>query len=150
MSSISLLRPLLPVLLFLGCGPQVAPVSLSPLDYAEIVGEDGWRLRVNGDGSGTLTHRQHPLHHLDYPPATFRSNRAKGLKARCRKGQFTGCLGITFYRARADQTTTCPCVAEQWPIDYMVLALENMQAAVDDASSHKACRMLRRTWLAAR
>ncbi len=43
------------LLLSSACGQPIAQPRTSPLDYAELRGNDGWYLRVHGDGSGTST-----------------------------------------------------------------------------------------------
>ena len=138
---------LLPFLL--SCGPSRPPTSPSPLDYAELHTPDGWHLRVRGDGSGTLTHRQHPLHHLDYPALTFSSVTHFGRGCRCEVSRgAAGYYRIHYYFARPDSTHYCAgdsTTAQQ----LMHTAIARMQLAVDDVGSERSCRMLRRTWLVA-
>ena len=137
------------LLLLLGCAhPQPSP-SASPLDYVELDTPDGWHLRVHGDGSGTITHRQHPLHHLDYPAHTFPLSTHLGRGRRCEVSRAAvDDYRIYHYLARTDSTRVCAgdsATARQ----LMHTAIARMQLAVDDAGSERACRMLRRTWLAA-
>ncbi len=137
------------LLLLLGCAHSQPPTSASPLDYVELDTPDGWHLRVHGDGSGTLTHRQHPLHHLDYPSHTFPLSSHFGRGRRCTAGGGTaGNYQVHYYFARPDSTHACAgdsAAAQQ----LMHTAIAQMQLAVDDPGSERACRMLRRTWLAA-
>lgn len=42
-----------------------------PFAVRKIRHENDWQLSVYGDGSGTLSHRQYPGYHLDYPLQTF-------------------------------------------------------------------------------
>ncbi|CAH1000745.1 hypothetical protein LEM8419_01863 [Neolewinella maritima] len=131
------------------CGP-VSHSPVSPLDYLELRTPDGWSLRVHGDGSGSLTHRQHPLHHLDYPARTFSTRLFPGRGRRCRAAPTgSACYALSFYAARGDSTLHCDCVTGQEPQALMRTAITHMQLAVDDAGSERSCRMLRRTWLAA-
>ena len=138
---------LLPFLL--SCGHSRPPAAASPLDYVELRTPDGWHLRVHGDGSGTLTHRQHPLHHLDYPSHTFPLGTHSGRGRRCKTGRGAASdYRVHYYFARPDSTHACAgdsAAAQQ----LMHTAITRMQLAVDDAGSERACRMLRRTWLAA-
>ena len=137
--------------LLLGCGPGRPANTPSPLDYVEISGQDGWYLRVHGDGSGTLTHRQHPTHHLEYPPVTFDLPPLLRMSNRCRStGDPLSFYRLVQYRSLGDRTRTCHCAGEPRIEQALATAIANMQLAVDDAGSERACRMLRRTWLAAR
>ncbi len=141
---------LLLLLLHCTCGPPVTQSLFSPLDYAELRGNDGWRLRVHGDGSGTLTHRQHPRHHLDYPAHTFELAGMVQLAARCHgKYPSGGTFSLTTYHAKRDQTRHCRGTAGAALDAAMATAIADMQLAVDDVRSERACRMLRRVWLAA-
>ncbi len=142
--------PLLFLLLHCTCGPPDGPALVSPLDYAELRGNDGWRLRVHGDGSGTLSHRQHPRHHLSYPSRTFELAGMVRLAARCGVDrQAGGTFSLTAYHAKRDQSRHCRRIAAP-PLDAaMATAIADMQLAVDDVRSARACRVLRRAWLAA-
>ncbi|WP_420458781.1 hypothetical protein [Neolewinella sp.] len=137
------------LLLLLGCAHSQPPTSASPLDYLELDTPDGWQLRVHGDGSGTLTHRQHPLHHLDYPARTFPSGTPSGRGRRCRPDRgVAGYYQVHYYLARQDSAYSCATDSATVQ-QLMHTAIARMQLAVDDAGSERACRMLRRTWLAA-
>ncbi len=140
------------LLLFLTtCGQSLAKSRTSPLDYAELSRNDGWYLRIHGDGSGTLTHRQYPQHHLDYPLQTFDLGGIQKAALPCISSSDTqSCYSLTYYRSAADRTQTCSC-APSGPLDEaMNTAIANMQLTVDDQGSERSCRMLRRVWLAAR
>ena len=122
-------RPLLCGLLFgilpglFACTGGLAPAPTarySPLDYVELATDNDWRLRVHGDGSGSLTHRQYPRHHLHYPAATF--------------------TYAPLLRTRDTLAAT----------EAFTVAFTRMQVAVDDAGSERSCRMLRRAWLVSR
>ena len=136
-------------LLLLGCAHSQSPTATSPLDYVELDTPDGWHLRVHGDGSGTLTHRQHPLHHLDYPAHTFSLSPHLGRGRRCEVSRAAvDNYRIHYYLAQVDSTHACAgdsATARQ----LMHTAIARMQLAVDDAGSEQACRTLRRTWLVA-
>ncbi|MGB3799498.1 MAG: hypothetical protein WA952_06750 [Lewinella sp.] len=139
------------LLLLYACGQSIAKSRTSPLDYAELSRNDGWLLRVHGDGSGSLTHRQYPHHHLDYPLQTFDLAQIRGAALPCYSVADTGnCYSLTYYRSRADHTEQCAC-APPAPLDQaMNTAIASMQLTVDDPGSERSCRMLRRVWLAAR
>ena len=150
------LLPALLLPLLLCCGSSATHPATSPLDYVELQTPDGWYLRVRGDGSGSLTHRQHPLHHLDYPTGTFQTGelfqtaaQVGGRGRRCGVGQAAGSYRLEHYRARQDTTLRQLCMAGRIPQHAMHTAIARMQSAVDDLSSERSCRMLRRTWLAA-
>jgi hypothetical protein len=137
-----------------GCVDSVgthAPKPLSALDYVILTSDDGWRLRIHGDGSGTLTHRQHPLHHLDYPARTFELRGLLRAGEQCRSVRpATGCYELKTYRSRTDRETYCKCGGGPGARESMTVAIARMQTAVDDVQSERACRMLRRAWLVAR
>ena len=138
-------------LLLLGsaCGQPIAQSRTSPLDYAELRGNDGWYLKVHGDGSGTLTHRQHPLHHLDYPARTFELPGIVRVAAGCGGDRSaSGPYALTVYHSASDQTHSCRSIAGSALDEAMAMAIANMQLAVDDVRSERSCRMLRRAWLA--
>ncbi|PPK87132.1 hypothetical protein CLV84_0066 [Neolewinella xylanilytica] len=139
------------LLLLYACGQPIAKSRTSPLDYAELSRNDGWYLRVHGDGSGSLTHRQYPHHHLEYPLQTFDLARVRAVAVPCHTTVDTGsCYHLTYYRSAADRILTCSC-APSAPLDEaMTTAIANMQTAVDNPSSERSCRMLRRVWLASR
>ena len=139
---------LLPVLC--ACGHGLTHSTASPLDYLELETPDGWHLRVHGDGSGSLTHRQHPLHHLDYPAHTFSADALSGRGRRCNeRTEAAACYRMSHYASRQDTVRYCNCESSQLPQQLMRTAITHMQLAVDDAGSERSCRMLRRTWLAA-
>ncbi|WP_198664950.1 hypothetical protein [Lewinella sp. IMCC34191] len=139
------------LLMLYACGQSIAKSRTSPLDYAELSRNDGWLLRVHGDGSGSLTHRQYPHHHLDYPLQTFDLSILRPVAQACQPGSDTAsCYNLTYYRSAADRTRSCSC-ASSAPLDEaMNTAIANMQLTVDDPGSERSCRMLRRVWLAAR
>lgn len=124
----------------------------SPLDFVELDGGDGWKLVVYGDGSGSLTHRQYPTHHLDYPVATFELGKLIPRASRsCRPdpGGRADCYRLRYHRAnRKDKR--CDCMDRSEAETAFTRAIARMQIAVDDGGSKPACRMLRRAWLAAR
>lgn len=138
--------------LITACGSSPNPTSTAALDYVELRGDDGWYLRVHGDGSGSLTHRQHPTHHLDYPAHTFDPLPLLRLGGHCIGQRLTssGCYTLTRYRAARDQLLHCSCTKERAATAAFTTAVARMQWAVDDESSERACRMLRRAWLVAR
>ena len=145
------LLPLSALLLLLGCEPAPTPDGTDDLDHAEIVTPTGWRLRIYGDGSATLTHRQYPAHHLDYPAATFYPAPARRLVRDCRhSAPNVLCSRLEYYHARRDRSTHCGCAVGGWVTATMDAALRNMQVAVDDRGSERSCRMLRRAWLVSR
>jgi hypothetical protein len=145
---------LFPIYLLFGCVDSVGthqPRPLSVLDYAILRAEDGWRLRIHGDGSGTLTHRQYPHHHLDYPARTFELHKLLRTERSCDTVRpATGCYELETYRARGDREYHCGCSGAKATREAMTVAIAQMQTAVDDVPSERACRMLRRAWLAAR
>ena len=136
------------LLLLYACGQTVAQSRTSPLDYAELNRHDGWTLRIHGDGSGSLTHRQHPHHHLDYPLQTFDLSAIRRALNPCRAPtDSTFCYRVTYYRAAADRTVSCGCTEPAIPDAAMNSAIAGMQQTVDDPGSERSCRMLRRVWL---
>ena len=162
MVAMSMLPPLLCALLVLaysGCSSSVAQSTPSPLDYVELHTPDGWQLRVHGDGSGSLTHRQYPLHHLDYPGHTFQTASLFASAAQTAgRGRTDGYQGaalssqgyqLSYYRARQDSLYRGRHLTGKVPQHAMHTAISRMQLAVDDASSERSCRMLRRAWLVA-
>lgn len=134
------------------CGPSITHSPTAVLDYVELRGDDGWYLRVHGDGSGSLTHRQHPTHHLDYPVQTFDPGPLVGLSKRCGDSRLAveSYYSLTYYRASRDVLRHCTCGQEESITAAFTTAIASMQLAVDDEDSERACRMLRRVWLAAR
>ena len=140
------------LLLFLyACGQSMAKSRTSPLDYAELNRNDGWYLRIHGDGSGSLTHRQYPHHRLNYPLQTFDLARIRKASLPCRPAVDTGSYyNLTYYRSAADLTHTCSCAPVAALDEAMGTAIANMQLTVDDPGSEHSCRMLRREWMAAR
>ena len=136
------------LLILTACGPPAAQPSSYPLDTAELQGNDGWQLRIHGDGSGTLRHRQHPLHHLDYPARTFDLRTLERAVARCGCDTAEG-FDLRYYQARTDREIFCHCRDTSLLNNAMATAIAHMQAAVDDEISERSCRMLRRAWLVA-
>ncbi|WP_116127261.1 hypothetical protein [Lewinella sp. IMCC34183] len=133
-------------LLFAACGPPAVQPYPYPLDAAELRGNDGWRLSIHGDGSGSLRHRQFPLHHLDYPPRTFDLRALARAAAHCDRDTATG-FSLAYYSARSDREWQCACGDTMLLNAAMTTAIDRMQLAVDDAVSERSCRMLRRAWL---
>ena len=137
--------------LLFGCGQRADAVHANELDYAEIITPIGWRLRINGDGSGTLTHRQYPAHHLHYPRETFYPAPARRIVSRCgNNGPRHACSRLEYYEALRDRSRRCGCADHNWVRITVEEALRNMQVAVEDEGSLRSCRMLRREWLASR
>ena len=136
------------LLLLYACGQTLAKSRTSPLDYAELNRHDGWNLRIHGDGSGSLTHRQYPHHHLDYPLQTFDLSAIRRELVPCTApADSQSCYSLTYYRSAADRTLNCRC-ATAAPLDAaMTTAVASMQLTVDDPGSEWSCRMLRRVWL---
>jgi len=134
------------------CSPPVTHPPTAALDYVELRGEDGWYLRVHGDGSGSLTHRQHPTHHLDYPVRTFVPGPLVDLSKRCSElvAPDQTYYSLTYYRSSRDLLGHCDYGREAIITEAFTTAIASMQLAVDDEDSERACRMLRRAWLAAR
>ncbi len=145
------LLPALGLFLLYACEPALSRGEVEDLDYAEITTPTGWRLRINGDGSATLTHRQYPTHHLDYPLETFYPAPARRIVSRCRHSAPNSlCSRLEYYSAADNRSTRCGCSVRGWVEATMEEALRNMQVAVDDLGSERSCRMLRREWLAQR
>ncbi|MCP9237440.1 hypothetical protein [Lewinella sp. JB7] len=144
-----LIGPLL-IFLFAGCGPVVVGPGFPPLDYAEIRGNDGWRLRIHGDGSGSLTHRQYPRHHLSYPVGSFALLPVVGIADTCTEaaGESAG-FRLSYYRSRTNTTVNCRRTSDPALTHALETAIARMPWAVDDEDSERSCRMLRRAWLAA-
>ena len=136
------------LLLLYACGQTIAQSRTSPLDYAELNRHDGWTLRIHGDGSGSLTHRQYPHHHLDYPLQTFDLSSIRLALTPCRAAiDSATCYRVTYYRSVADRTVSCGCADAGAPDAAMTTAIAGMQGTVDDPGSERSCRMLRRVWL---
>ena len=137
------------LLLLYACGQTIAQSRTSPLDYAELNRHDGWTLRIHGDGSGSLTHRQYPHHHLDYPLHTFDLSAIWRAVSPCRTPALDSalCYRVSYYRSAADRTVSCGCAGPAAPDAAMTAAIAGMQLTVDDPGSERSCRMLRRVWL---
>ena len=139
------------LLLLYACGQTIAKSRTSPLDYAELNRNDGWYLRVHGDGSGSLTHRQYPHHHLDYPQQTFDLAQIRQAVLPCYTAADTQSgYSLTYYRSSADRTFHCSCAPAAILDQTMTTAIASMQLTVEDSDSERSCRMLRRVWMAAR
>lgn len=135
----------------LRCSGPAASFPLADLDYAEVADQTGWKLRLYGDGSGSLSHDQLPAYHLHYPPATFDARPARQLTGRCKgKNESPVCVVVSFYAAADDRTTECPCAPGEWPARIMEEAIGQMPQAVEAGGSERSCRMLLRRWLATR
>ena len=137
------------VLVGTACDPPWERPAAADLDFLEVVDHSGWRLRVHGDGGGSLTHRQLPTHHLHYPAATFTVGPGRELTRRCRGTVSTPvCTQLRYYDSARDRTATCPCAPGDWAATLMATAIARMDVAVDAGASPRSCRMLRRRWLA--
>lgn len=147
------LRLLVLVLFVSGCagsGP-VPGGPLSDLDVVEITDFSGWRLRIHGDGGGSLSHKQLPAYHLHYPAGTFAGGPGRELALRCRGKVLTPvCVQLTYYEARTDRTVACGCAPGDWSVRMVEQAIDDMELAVEAGADERSCRILRRQWLAAR
>lgn len=147
-------RCLLPgfyLIIFLaGCGSTVQQLPIAELDYTEIENATGWSLRVYGNGSGSIRHEQLPAYHLHYPQGTFLTSHLRPRLNSC--GERTGlqnCTRVAQYSSLHDTTFHCNCIVGAWTEELMVVAIDQMETAVDAGESIRSCRMLRRRWLAA-
>lgn len=138
-------------LFLLHCGGPATSLPLSDLDYAEVTNATGWKLRLYGDGSGSLSHEQLPAYHLHYPSATFDARPARKLTRHCRGEKITDlCAVVRFYSAPDDRLVECRCVSSDWPTSVLQQAVVEMHDAVEAGGSERSCRMLLRQWLATR
>jgi len=138
------------LLLFLSCGGTAPAPALAELDFAEVENYTGWRLRLHGDGGGSLSHDQLPAHHLHYPAGTFNARPARRITNKCR-GTITSpvCTTVRYYASFTDELRTCDCAPGSWTTEIMNQAISSMDVAVDAGGSERSYRMLRRQWLAA-
>lgn len=147
------IRPLLLCLLVSGCAgnPPLADTPMRDLDFVEINDASGWRLRIHGDGGGSLSHKQLPAYHLHYPAQTFVGGPGRGLTERCR-GTVSSpvCVRLRYYDAATDRTLRCDCAPGDWAETTVEQAIADMPLAVEAGGDERSCRMLRRRWLAAR
>ncbi|OAV43079.1 hypothetical protein [Lewinella sp. 4G2] len=142
-----MIRALFLLVLFSCNGPgQSLPVDA--LDYTEIESPTGWRLRVYGDGGGSISHEQLPTYHLHYPCQTFPAPHLRQRPKTCASApESTACNRATYYSALRDSSFSCACAGAGWTNELMVLAIDRMDEAVEAGGSEKSCRMLRRRWL---
>ena len=88
--------------------------TLGELDYTELTDDTGWRLRIYGNGSGSISHDQLPAYHLHYPRAYVCARaaappgRSHGLNPPADGGP---CTRLAYYSARLDSTLHCTCVS---------------------------------------
>lgn len=137
--------------LLLHCGGPATAIPLADLDYAEVENHTGWKLRLYGDGSGSLSHEQLPAYHLHYPPATFDARPARQITGHCKgKNESPVCVVVSYYSSPDDRLAQCRCSPGGWPTNVMEQAISQMQVAVDAGGSERSCRMLLRRWLATR
>lgn len=132
-----------------GCGGSVQQqLGGGELDYTQIENATGWRLKIYGNGSGSISHEQLPAHHLHYPRSTFPTLHLRQRQIACAATENkTPCARILQYSALKDTTYACPCVDEPWTQELMMVAIDRMEYAVEAGGSERSCRMLRRHWL---
>ena len=124
-------------------GPSLPTASL---DYTEIESPTGWRLRVYGDGGGSISHEQLPAYHLHYPRQTFPTLHPRQRPGNC-SAKVSVCAKATYYSALHDSAQVCACAGAVWVDELMGLAIARMDEAVEAGGSERSCRMLRRRWL---
>ena len=133
------------------CGGGVQVVPAGGLDYTELADPTGWRLRVYGNGSGSISHAQLPAYHLHYPRSTFPAahlSRLRSDRESCIvRAESYDCTRLTRYSAVSDSAYHCPCTNTIWVEELMLVAINRMDSAVDAGESERSCRMLKRQWL---
>jgi hypothetical protein len=133
------------------CSGTATTLPLADLDYVEVKNHTGWILRIHGDGGGSLSHKQLPVHHLHYPAQTFAPEPGRQAALKCRgRNQRPICVTVGYYDARRNKVTECRCAPGSWTLSIMKRAIEQMQYAVDAGGSERSCRVFLRQWTASR
>ncbi|NJC27279.1 hypothetical protein [Neolewinella antarctica] len=135
--------------LLVGCSgsARVTPVA-AELDYTEIANATGWILRIYGNGSGSISHEQLPAYHLHYPCSTFSTLHLRPRPLHCStNNQANACTRVTRYSAYENLTSVCACAGSEWTEELMIVAIDQMEYAIEAGGSERSCRMLRRRWL---